>query len=70
MTYIWFLDCCNACVTKVKLSKERDEELNTFLESGGDMYDWISKYEDDFGINLNSSSWMITEDDNVYDVDF
>ena len=71
MTYIWFLDCGNACVTKVTLSEERAEELNKFLnEDGGDMGDWLSEHEDEFGINLNSSSWMMTENDTIYEVDF
>ena len=71
MTYIWFLDCGSASVTKVKLSDERNEELDNWLnELNGDVSDWLSKYEDKWGINLNTCSWMISESDEVYEVDF
>ena len=71
MAYIWFLDCGSGCVTKVKLSEKMNEELDKFLnEECGDMSDWLSHYEDEFGVNLNSSSWMLTEDDTIYEVDF
>lgn len=68
---IWFLDCGNSCVTKVNLSAEREQELDNYLnEEGGDMYDWLSLHEDEFGVNLNTSSWMIAESDKVFEVDF
>ena len=68
--YIWFLDCGNATVTKVHLSQEKEDELNEMLDNEtGDVEDFISKYEDDFGISLNSSSWMISESDKVYEVE-
>lgn len=71
MTYIWFLDCGSGCVTKVRLSEERNMELNHFLnEENGDVYDWLSKYEDEFGVCLKSSSWMLADSDTIYDVDF
>ena len=70
-TFIWFLDCGSGCVTKVKLSEKNNEELNKFLnEECGDMSDWLYDHEQEFGVNMNSSSWMITESDTVYEVDF
>lgn len=67
---IWILDCSNGCTTKVNLSKEREEEMNRFFENGGDSWDYISQHEEEFGINANSSSYMITENDNIYEVNF
>lgn len=68
---IWFLDCSNSCVTKVNLSKKMEEELDKYLnDECGDMEDWLSRYEDDFGVNLSHCSWMAAEDDRVYEVDF
>ena len=63
---IWFLDCGNGCVTRVKLSAERQREM----ENTEDMLDFLSKYEEEFGINVNSSSWMVSENEDVYEVDF
>lgn len=68
---IWLLDCSNGCTTKVNLSKEREEELNRYLdEEDGDMEDYIYLHEDDFGVNAKSSSFMITDNDELYEVDF
>jgi len=67
---IWFLDCGNGCVTKVNLSKEREEELKQMLGRKCDAYDFIFMYSDEFGINPDSSSWMVTDNDCVYDVEF
>ena len=58
MTKIWILDCSNGLVTKVNLSKERAEELESM-----DSYDFVEKYADDFGINFNDSEYMITDAD-------
>lgn len=63
---IWILDCSNGCVTKVNLSKEREKEF----EQTDDAYDFICKYADEFGINSNWSSYMVSDNDNVYDVNF
>ena len=66
MTKIWILDCSNGLVTKVNLSKERAEELESM-----DSYDFVEKYADDFGINFNDSEYMITDAENeLYEVDF
>ena len=63
---IWILDCSNGLVTKVNLSKERKEELETM-----DSYDFVSKYADEFGINFNDSDWMVTDvDADVDEIDF
>lgn len=70
MTYIWILDCSNACVTKVKLSEEREQELETFLDNDGDMESYLHDHEDEFGVSLSNSSWMVTKNDEVYEVDF
>ena len=68
---IWLLDCSNGCTTKVNLSKEREEELNRYLdEEDGDMCGYISEHADDFGVNAESTAFMVTDNDNVYDVDF
>jgi hypothetical protein len=68
---IWLLDCSNGCATKVTLSKEREEEMNRYLdEEKGDMWDYITMHADDFGINANSTSFMASENDNLYEVDF
>jgi hypothetical protein len=68
---IWILDCSNGCTTKVKLSAEREEEMNRFFdEENGDAWDYIQSHADDFGINANSSSFMISDNDNVYEIDF
>ena len=68
---IWLLDCSNGCVTKVNLSKEREEEMNRYLdEEKGDMSDFISMHDEDFGIYANSTSFMVTDNENVYEVNF
>lgn len=68
---IWLLDCSNGCVTKVKLSKEKEEEMNRYLdEEKGDMWDYLSMHEDDFGFKANSTSFMTTDNENVYEVEF
>ena len=63
---IWFLDCGSGCVTRVKLSAEREREM----EDTEDMLDFIQKYEEEFGVDSNSASWMVSENEEVYDVDF
>ena len=63
--FIWILDCTNGCTTKVNLSEERAKELETM-----DSYDFLSKYADVFGIDLDDSDYMVTDNDNVYVVDF
>ena len=64
---IWILDCCSGCITKVTLSEEKEEELNRFLdEENGDMESFLSKYSDQLGISVSNSSWMITNQDYVY----
>lgn len=70
MSYIWFLDCGSASVTKVKLSEAMDKELDDWLNNlDGDVSDWLSHYEEELGVNINSSSWMITNDDTIHEVD-
>ena len=45
--------------------------MNRYLdEENGDMWDYISMHADDFGINANSTSFMASENDNLYEVDF
>ena len=63
---IWFEDCTNGLVTKVNLSEARKNEL----EQMDDVDEFICKYADKFGINPNSSSWMVTDSEDVYEVDF
>lgn len=63
---IWFLDCGNGCVTRVKLSAEREREM----EDTEDLLDFIQKYEEEWGVDSNSASWMVSENEEVYDVDF
>ena len=68
---IWILDCSNGCVTKVKLSAEREQELNEMLDTNVlDMSDFISIHEEEFGVCAQSSVWMSTESDKVYEVEF
>lgn len=68
---IWILDCSDGCVTKVNLSKEKEEEMNRYLdEEKGDTWDYISLHEEEFGINANCSSYMITDNDKVYDIEY
>lgn len=70
---IWLLDCSNGCVTRVHLSKEKEEELNRYLddeENGGDMESYISEHEDDFGVSPQCTAFMITDNENIYDIDF
>ena len=65
---IWFLDCGNSYVTKVHLSQEKEDELNEMLDNEtGDVEDFISKYEDEIGVNLNHCSWMIQDEDKEVD---
>lgn len=68
---IWLLDCSNGCVTKVNLSKEREEELNRYLdEDNGDMESYISMHEDDFGVSPQCTAFMTTDNENIYEIDF
>ena len=61
---IWLLDCSNGYVTKVKLSAERENELNRYLDVEG----FICKYEKEFGVSAKNSSFMIADEDNEIDV--
>lgn len=64
MQYIWILDCCSGCVTKVTLSAEKEEELNRFLdEENGDMESFLSNN----GNDVSNSSWMVSSDDTIYE---
>lgn len=66
---IWLLDCSNGYVTKVKLSAERENELNRYLdEENGDVEGFICKYEKEFGVSAKNSSFMIADEDNEIDV--
>lgn len=67
---IWILDCSNGCVTRVNLSSEMQDELDRFLEDGGDTEAYIRDHEATFGVCTESSVWMTTNDEHVYEVDY
>ena len=62
---IWILDCSNSYVSKIELSETRKNELENIFD--GDVEGFLRVYEKPLGINVDSSSWMVA-DEELFDV--
>lgn len=65
---IWILDCATCYCTKVHLSDERQKELEN--KFGDSVEDFLYAHEKELGINLNYSSWMITDEEQFEVMEF
>lgn len=66
MKVIWIMDYSNGLVTKVRLSEERVKEL----ESLDDAQDFFALHSDEFEVSYDDSYFMVTESEDVYEVEF
>jgi len=61
---IWILDCSTGYCTKVRLSEERQNELEQKFDDN--VEDFLYEHEGELGINMPYSSWMAS-DDSLFD---